>query len=182
MTHILLIDCQEKPYSEMERQQETLIPILQIIKTANLLSIPITCTEQSATMLGSILSEVEDLLPDNAPIYSKHTFSCMDDLKIKEHILNSGQKKWVLIGLKAHICILQTAKALVKNGFDVIVPNDAIGASNLYQLSSSIAEMRDSGVRITCTETLLLEWLGSDQHKYFNEVNCILNPTCSSCI
>ncbi len=181
MTHILLINCQEKLYAEIERPCATLSPILQILQSAKLLSIPVTCTEQSPKVLGSILPEVEEQLHEKSPIFSKQTFSCLNDPDLEAHIMNSGQKTWVLIGLKAHISVLQTARDLIERGFNVIVPNDAIGAANLYQLSSAIAEMRDMGARITCTETLLFEWMKSDQHKYFNEISSLLNPNCSTC-
>lgn len=181
MTHILLLDCQEQLFSEIDRKDETLLPILQILQVANRLDISVSCTEQSPKLLGTTLPIIEEQLSDKTPIFSKHTFSSLKTPDIHKHILDSGHKTWILMGLKAHICVLQTARDLIQEGFSVIIPNDAIGAPNLYQLSSAIAELRDIGVRITCSETLIFEWLESDQHEHFVEVNNLLRPACKSC-
>lgn len=88
--------------------------------------------------------------------------------------MHAPTDQWVLIGIEAHVCVLQTAKDLIAEGKQVVVLNDAIGSRSIYDFSTAIAEMRDCGVRITSTETILFELLRNSQAAEFKAMSQLI--------
>lgn len=74
--------------------------------------------------------------------------------------------QWILVGIEAHVCIMQTAKDLVLRGKQVIVVNDAISSRSVYDFSTAIAEMKE-WARITSTEAALFELIGDASSEAF---------------
>jgi nicotinamidase-related amidase len=49
------------------------------------------------------------------------------DTDLDEHLQKSGQKKVVLCGYMAHVCVSTTARQAAQRGYDVLLAEDAIG-------------------------------------------------------
>ena len=111
---------------------------------------------------------------DIVPVMVKTSFSCIDDDHVKTALLVQPITQWVLIGIEAHVCILQTAKDLLGLGKQVVVLNDAISSRSIYDFSTAIAELRDCGVRISSTETILFELLRDSKSSEFKEISQLI--------
>lgn len=170
-TGLLIIDVQEKMVNQVERPCEMLLEIHKLIQGFHILKLPIVVSEQVPDKLGPTVEGIKKTLNGQTTYLSKTTFSCMDDPEIRKHLLRLPIQQWVIVGLEAHICVLQTAKALLAAGKQVTVLNDAISSRSIYDFSTAIAEMRDCGARISSTETVLFELLRDSRAPEFKQIS-----------
>lgn len=173
-TGLLVVDVQEKLFPHVERGCETLQMMKLAIKGCDILGVTVVVTEQYPEGLGETVAALKGCLPDEVKTFSKTTFSCLGCTAAREHILNSSIMSWVLVGFEAHVCILQTAKALLRAGKEVVVLNDAITSRSIFDYSTAVAELRDCGARITCTETFLFELVGDSKAPEFKALSQLL--------
>lgn len=171
---LLVIDVQDRLFSEVERSCEILLSMQKVIQGFQILHLPIFVTEQYPKGLGSTIATLKACLKDDQEYMSKTTFSCIDEPFIKQKLLNKGINQWVLIGLEAHVCVLQTAKALLAANQEVVVLNDAISSRSIYDFSTAIAELRDCGIRVSSVETVLFELIRDSKAPEFKEMSQLI--------
>lgn len=180
-TGLLIVDMQEKVFSVVDHAAEILAAAIKLIQGFQILQIPIVVTEQYPQGLGETIWPIKNLLGDQFQPWIKTTFSCLDDHPFHHFITASPIKQWVIIGIEAHICVLQTAKSLVKAGKEVIVLNDAISSRSIFDFSTGIAEMRDEKIRLSCVETVLFELLKDSRAPEFKAISQLIKTSCGSC-
>jgi len=173
-TGLLIVDVQERLYPYLERPCEILHSMQQTIKGFQILGLPIIVSEQYPQGLGSTIPAIKQLLPEDQIYLTKTTFSCLGDEQIKKYLLNLKITQWVIIGIEAHVCVLQTAKALSNEGKDVVVLNDAISSRSIYDLSTSIGEMRDAKIRVSSVETILFELVADSKAAEFKQISALV--------
>jgi nicotinamidase-related amidase len=169
-TGLLLIDVQERLFPRVERSCEVMLMLQKVIKGFQILKLPIIVTEQYPKGMGGTIEPLKEILEKEQSYFPKTAFSCFKDLNIKKTLQENFITQWVLAGIEAHVCVLQTAKDLLKAGKEVVVLNDAITSRSIYDFSTAIAEMRDCGARISSTETILFELLNSSEAAEFKEI------------
>lgn len=173
-TALLIVDVQDKLFSQVERSCEVLLTIQKLIKGFKILNLPILVSEQYPKGLGFTIATIKASLDEDQEYLVKTSFSCLKEPTIKEKMLSLKIDQWVIAGMEAHVCVLQTAKDLINIGKEVVVLNDAITSRSLYDFSTAISEMRDCGVRISSTETILFELLGDSQADEFKEMSQLI--------
>lgn len=173
-TGLLVIDVQEKLIKLVDRYTDVLNAIQKVIKGFQILGIPILVTEQYPEGLGPTMPALKSYLGDASKYFSKTTFSCLGESKIKETILATHADYWVIIGIEAHVCVLQSTADLIAAGKHVIILNDAITSRSIFDYSTAIAEMRDMGARITSSETILFELLGDSKNPEFKAISQLI--------
>lgn len=179
---LLLVDVQDSLFPYVEHSCEVLKKMQMMIKAAKILGLPIFVTEQYPKGLGSTIHPLKSILDSNQEYYPKTSFSSLKDKTIREKFLSQPLNQWILIGIEAHVCILQTAKDLKAAGKEVVVVNDAISSRSIYDFSTAIADMRDSGIRIISTETAIFEWVGDSQSKEFKAISDLIKQqSCCQC-
>jgi isochorismate hydrolase len=144
------------------------------IRGLQILHLPIYVTEQYPQGLGYTVATLKGILGKEQRYLTKTAFSCFDDEKVKNELLNAPVSQWIVLGIEAHVCVLQTAKDLLAHDKQVVVLNDAISSRSIYDFSTAIAEMRDIGVRISSTETVLFELLRHSQATEFKEISQLI--------
>lgn len=173
-TALLIIDVQEKLIAHEDRSAEVLQSIQKIIKGFQILKLPIIATEQYPKGLGSTVAGIKCLLGQEQVYLQKNAFSCLGDPLIENMILQMPIKQWILVGIEAHVCVLQTAKDLLRQGKKVVVLNDAITSRSIYDFATAIAHMRDLGICISSVETVLFELLESSEAAEFKKISMLL--------
>lgn len=173
-TALLLIDVQEKLFPFVENSCAVMQAMQKAIRGYQILGLPIFVTEQYPKGLGSTVPLLKGLLGNSQQYLMKTAFSCLDDETIKNELLNLSIDQWVIIGIEAHVCVLQTVKDLISCHKQAIVLNDAISSRSIYDFSTAIAEMRDCGARITSTETVLFELLRNSKASEFKEISQLI--------
>lgn len=173
-TGLLLIDVQEKLFPYVENSCIVMHAMQKVIRGFQILGVPIYATEQYPKGLGGTVAVLKGLLGPSQQYLTKTAFSCLDDEAIKKAFLELPIDQWVVIGIEAHVCVLQTVKDLLLCDKQVVVLNDAISSRSIYDFSTAIAELRDCGARISSTETVLFELLRTSKASEFKEVSQLI--------
>jgi len=66
----------------------------------------------------------------------------------------------IVVGIETHICVLQTSLDLLARGHRVYVVQDAVSSCNAEERPVALARLRQEGVRVTTSESLIYEILG----------------------
>ncbi len=169
-SQLAIIDIQEKlcsimPLSDMQAMIKNCAILVQ---AANLLTIPITVTEQYPQGLGVTVADITQHLGKDKPI-AKTAFSAYREPSFKAK-LQRDKSHIILAGLETHICVLQTALDLMMQGKKVFVVEDAVISRSAANKANAIARMASAGCIITSTESVVFEWLGHAQHEAFKPI------------
>ena len=166
---VVVMDVQQKLTSAMPTEaKENVIEKINILLTiANTLSIPIIVTEQYPDGLGHTVPALNEQFTSSVAVIEKTSFSAFDVLDSAELIEKSGRKQIVLVGMEAHICILQTALALQKAGFRVFVVEDAVISQTKTNQDNGLRRLRNAGIIVTNVESVFFEWMGDASRAEF---------------
>lgn len=166
---VLMIDIQERLVAALEK--DVIVSKAQkIIDGAELLEVPVFVTEQYPKGLGNTVV----VLPDNAEVAEKTYFNALLEEGLFDKIKAYGKKQIVIFGIETHICVYQTACALMEAGFEVYVVKDACASRNKYEFKMGIEAMRDNGAKISCVEMILFEWLQGAKNPQFKKVQSLI--------
>ncbi len=166
-TLLAVVDIQERLFPHiyehdvLEKNCNILISGIQI------LNIPILVTEQYSKGLGPTIASVVTTLRNYDPL-EKITFSCCGEPSFLAALEKSGRKNILLCGIEAHVCVLQTALDLSKDGYQPVIVADCVSSRKIYDKRVAIDRMKQSGVTITTYESILFECCrkaGSEQFK-----------------
>lgn len=170
LSQLVIIDVQTKlaPAMQVEAMQIVLKNAGILVQAAQLLQVPIIITEQYPQGLGETMPALTQYLSQIKPI-EKTVFSACKEPKFSQQCVRE-KSQIVLIGMEAHICVLQTALDLVQTGKQVFVVEDAVVSRNPANKANALARMRDAGCIITNTESLVFEWLGKAEGDAFKTI------------
>ena len=163
---LVIIDFQERLAPHIAGIDRIVKNSVKLIKACKTFGIPMIVTEQKK--LGKTIDEIEKLL-DIKPI-QKSSFSCLREEEFANKLKDTKRCVCILIGIEAHICILQTALDLIKEGYIVYVPLDCIGSRNEFDKDVAIRRMVKEGVIPTTAETLIFEILQTAEAEEFKEI------------
>lgn len=169
---VLLVDAQEKLFPKISEHQKLEAVLLKAVQAFQVLQVPIFVTEQYPKGLGKTIQPLLDMLEPKPKFYEKNSFSAVKDTEIIS--LLKSKEQWILVGIEAHICILQTAFDLIDLSKEVIVLKDAVGSRDSSNKKTALDEMSKKNIRISCLETLLFELLGHANHKNFKSISQLL--------
>tara|TARA_B110000971_G_scaffold104972_1_gene107757 strand:- start:80 stop:667 length:588 start_codon:yes stop_codon:yes gene_type:complete len=166
---VVVMDVQQKLISAMPNgvKENVIEKINTLLTIANTLSIPIVVTEQYPDGLGHTVPALNEQFTSSVAVIEKTSFSAFDVLDFAELIEKSGRKQIVLVGMEAHICILQTALALQKAGFRVFVVEDAVISRTKTNQDNGLRRLRNAGIIVTNVESVFFEWMGDASRAEF---------------
>ncbi len=141
-----------------------------LMRGAARLSVPMLATLQYPKGLGPLVTKLEGLLPKDAPRLEKTAFSVTVAEGFCERLESLGRRQVILVGMEAHVCILQSALQLQERGYQVFVVGDAICSRIRENYENSLLRLRAAGVCITTTESVLFEWLRDAGHEAFKDI------------
>jgi nicotinamidase-related amidase len=157
---LLLVDVQERLLPAMA-DPESLLPRLELLlRAATRLGVPVLASEQYRKGLGSIVPALLALLPDGA-VGEKLAFSCGADEGLRARITALGRPQVVIVGIEAHVCVLQTALDLLRIGMAPVVVADGVMSRRPEDRELALARLRQAGVVVASSEMVLFEWLGT---------------------
>lgn len=172
-SQLVIVDMQTKLSSVMPAEITSIIKHCAILlQSAILLDIPALLTEQYPKGLGSTVPELAQYLGDKKAV-PKTVFSCCREPAFSRQ-LSRDTSQVVLVGMEAHICLLQTALDLLAQGKTVFVAEDAVISRNPENKRNALNRMREAGVIITNTESLVFEWLGVAEGDVFKKISQLI--------
>lgn len=170
---ILIIDIQEKLLIASFNKEQILKNSVILAKTANILGLPVFITEQYPKGLGETVSEIK-ISNQNGVYYEKVDFNALADENLLEKLKQLQKKQIILFGIETHICVHQTAQALIENGFDVIIARDACGSRKEEEYLLALEQMKSYGANIKSTEMILFELIKTSKHPNFKEIQYLI--------
>jgi nicotinamidase-related amidase len=153
---LVVVDVQGKLAHSMHAKEEFFRQLQILIKGMQLFDIPIFWLEQVPEKLGPTVSEIRPLFGDRKPIV-KSVFSCARNETFVERLRGLRVKRVVLAGLETHVCIFQTARDLLQQGYQVEVVADAVASRTAFNKQIGLERIRQEGGFLTSVEMILLE-------------------------
>jgi nicotinamidase-related amidase len=167
---LLLIDVQEK-LTPLVRDHEALIARCEwLLKLAHQMSVPILVSEQYPRGLGLTLDSLRAYVSQDDCLEKVH-FSCMGDAQYVERLKTVHKKQVILIGIEAHVCVLQTALDMKQQGFDVFVVVDAVSSRGEQDMKYALKRMKQAGVHLITSEMVFFEWVRMAGTPEFKELS-----------
>ncbi len=172
-TVLLVIDVQEKLARVMHERDVMIANLQKLIKGIKVMEIPAIVTEQYPEGLGPTVQDIISFLP-GTPVIPKTSFSCWGDEKFVRELKSLNRKQVLVSGIEGHVCVYQTVCDLVANGYEAYVVTDSVTSRTPENRKLSFIMMRQSGARLTGTETILFELLRVAEGEKFKEISRIV--------
>jgi nicotinamidase-related amidase len=173
-SQLVVIDMQERLCGVMvpDALQAVIKNCGILLQAAKILEIPALHTEQYPQGLGSTLSYLAQWLPPDNRV-EKTSFSCCEESEFCAR-MDDTRPQIVLAGLEAHICILQTALQLQEMHHRVFVVEDAVISRSPANKANALDRLRQAGVIVTNTESVVFEWLKAAEGDHFKQVAALV--------
>jgi len=171
LSQLAVVDVQEKLCGAMDPAalQDLVKNCGILLQAAQLLEIPVVHTEQYPKGLGPTLPALGAWLKPEAAVV-KNCFSCCAESAFRAQ-LHRDRPQIILAGMEAHICILQTALQLLESGRQVFVVEDAVLSRLDANKQNALARLRQAGVTVTNTESVVFEWLKVAEGDAFKQIS-----------
>jgi nicotinamidase-related amidase len=170
-TAVLVIDVQEKLMPKIEGADALTRNIAFLIDAARLTGVEVFATEQYPKGLGPTVSELAQRVPQRP---DKLTFSSCGVPNFTDDLRRKGRSRVLLVGIEAHVCVLNTALDLLAEGFRVYLAVDAVGSRYAVDRDTAIRRLELAGVIPTTVETAVFEWIGGATHPNFKKLSILV--------
>ncbi len=174
-SQLVVIDVQERLVAAMPEKprQQALHNTALLTQAANTLKIPIVHTEQYPKGLGTTEEVVRSHLAETGAI-EKTCFSCCAAEGFITAISLAQRQQIIICGMESHVCVLQTAIELQQAGYQVFVVENAICSRHKQNHNNALARLRQAGIIVTNTESVIFEWLRDARHPDFKTLSRLL--------
>lgn len=155
---LLVVDVQTSLLPAVMNSNLIIKNIHKLIAAKEKLAIPIIVTEQYPKGLGRTISTILESVKEGEVLPKTH-FSLIHEANILEVIKSINRRQLVICGMEAHVCVLQSALDLKKQGYDVYVTLDAISSRKESDYNAALDRFRNNGIHVVTTEMVIFEWL-----------------------
>lgn len=172
---LLIVDVQEKLLPAISNCR-LVWNIRRLTDAARIFEVPIAVTEQYPQGLGRTVPELLQRL-NGVPIYDKIAFSGAQCPGLLETFSTAGVHKLVIVGIEAHVCVLQTVLDTICEGYQVHVCVDAVGSRSPIDSEIALRRMETSGAYLTTTESTLFEWCRQAGTPEFKAISALVKES-----
>jgi nicotinamidase-related amidase len=166
---LLVIDMQEKVLPAIDAHDDVVANVTWLIRAAQKIGVPVCASEHYPKGLGHTTKAIRALLPEGA-VGTKNHFSGVS-AQCLGRLPGADRPQVVMIGVEAHVCLLQTALELLEDGKEVFVVADCVGSRRAFDRDVALARLRQEGARIVTREMVVFEWLGRAATQLFDDVS-----------
>lgn len=177
---LLVIDFQEKLVPAIAQHEQLEWNIRRLLDGARLFLVPTWGTEQYPAGLGPTVKSLAEKLGE---LPAKKRFSACGCGSLPQAWVELGIHKIVVVGIEAHVCVLQTVLDLLSSGFQVHVVVDAIASRKPLDYQTALRRMESQGAVLTTVESVLFEWCESADDPQFKQLSALVRepPPTESC-
>jgi nicotinamidase-related amidase len=169
---LVVVDIQEKLVAKIPSAETLLKNVSFLLDAANLLQVPQRVTEQYPKGLGSTVTLLKSKL--SAEAISKTAFSCCGAPGFLADLRELNRQAIVLVGMEAHVCVLQTALDLLEASFQVYLPVDALASRTTLDSEIGLRRLERAGAILCTCESTVFEWLGDSTHPQFKAISKLI--------
>lgn len=171
---LVIVDVQGKLMNVMSNSEKCLAKVRLLANALTLMNVPVIVTEQYPKGLGATVDAVREVLGENTPFIEKSAFSCCGADEFNNKIIEADRKNIILCGVESHVCVLQTAVALLNKGYDVTLAADAASSRCENDKELALSYLRHKGVSVLSTESIIFALLKDSKHPAFKAVSALL--------
>ena len=168
---LLIVDVQEKLLAQIARRGLVVANSVRLVRAAQALGLPFWATEQYPKGLGPTVAELADLIPQRP---DKVRFDCCSIQFIPDRLQNLGIRHVAISGIETHVCVAQTAMELLRLGYIVQIPADAVASRHELDWEFALRRLERAGAIVTTTEAILFEWIGGADHPRFKIISDLI--------
>lgn len=170
---LVIVDMQERLAQAMPSPlgDQAIANAGRLLLGATVLGVPTVVTEQYPQGLGRTVQRLRESV-DHFSAIEKTEFNCCANTDFARGVASlAPRRQIVLCGMEAHICVYQTARGLVRDGFDVAVALDATCSRSPENRRIAEGLLKDAGCLVSSTETVLFDWLKGAGHDGFKAIS-----------
>jgi nicotinamidase-related amidase len=156
---VVLIDVQEKLTPFVQEAKALVARCQWVIHLAKDLGVPVLVSEQYPSGLGVTVEPLHSLIAQDE-CFEKVHFSCFREPTFNQRLKALNKKQLVLIGIEAHVCVLQSAMEMKIAGYEVFVVVDAVSSRSQLDYKYALKRMKQAGIHLVTAEMIFFEWVG----------------------
>lgn len=168
-TLLLVIDLQEKLMPAIYESDKIIKNSATLLKVFEIYGIKKIATEQYPKGLGQSVDEIKENL-DDEHIFSKTSFDAITD-EVSSYLKENKITNVIITGAETHICVYQTVRRLLFEGYKVFVVEDAVSSFNEKQKALGLKAMSDMGASLVNTEMLMFDLASDAKDENFKEIS-----------
>lgn len=168
-TLLLVIDLQEKLMPAIYESEKIIKNSKTLLKVFEMYGIKKIATEQYPKGLGQSVDEIKENL-DDENIFSKTSFDAITD-EVSSYLKENKITNVIITGAETHICVYQTVRRLLFEGYKVFVVEDAVSSFNKEQKDLGLKAMSDMGASLVNTEMLMFDLASDAKDENFKEIS-----------
>lgn len=166
----------------IERPALVVAATKKLLKLADLFGVPVILTEQYPRGLGGTHPEVRaafDELATSKRVLDKTSFGCCGDPNFEKAVqelrpgIGAGQRQFVIGGIEAHVCVMQTVLELLKQGSQAHLCWECVSGRGTEYRRHALDRMAQAGAVITNHESVAFEWARDKNHPQFKAFSAL---------
>lgn len=170
-TALLVVDLQEKLLPKIINSDDLARNATFMVKAAKTLGVPVLATEQYPKGLGATVEPLRSLIEK---VWEKQSFSAVREGGVLDFLKSDARIKVVLVGIEAHICVMQTVLDLLNQGFHVFICVDAVSSRYAIDVKIALKRMQQAGAVLVTSETCVYELLETAANPVFKEISAMV--------
>jgi nicotinamidase-related amidase len=179
---VLVIDLQGKLMEMIERPKLVVAATGRLLKLADMFQVPVIMTEQYPRGLGPTHPEIRaafDVLSTPHRLLDKTSFGCCGDTAFGKAIeelrpgVEERRRQFVIAGIEAHVCVMQTALELLNQGSQVYLCWDCVSGRGAEYRRHAFDRMTQAGAVLTNHESVAFEWARDKNHPQFRAFSAL---------
>jgi nicotinamidase-related amidase len=168
-TALVVVDVQGKLAQLMHDKESVYSNIERLIRSMQILGIPILWVEQIPEKMGKTIPRLAALLEPLTPI-PKTSFGCCGEPAFMQALDATGRKNVLVTGIETHVCVYQTAAELAGKGYHVEVVADAVSSRLTSNRQLGLEKIVAAGAFKTSTEMAILELVRDAADPKFRDI------------
>ena len=170
-TALLVVDLQEKLLPKIINADDVARNATFMVQAAKTLGVPVLATEQYPKGLGATVEPLRSLIEK---VWEKQSFSAVREGGVLDFLKSDARIKVVLVGIEAHICVMQTVLDLLNQGFHVFICVDAVSSRYAIDVKIALKRMQQAGAVLVTSETCVYELLETAANPVFKEISVMV--------
>lgn len=177
---VVIVDMQGRLMEMVEHPERVVAVTRRLARLAGMYGVPIVVTEQYPQGLGPTHEAIQSALDEAGVSVSrveKDSFGCCGEPRFLEALsqarpgVSLDQLQVVLVGIEAHICVVQTVLDLMARGADVHLCWEAVSSRGAEYRRWALERMNQAGATITNHESVGFEWAKDKNHPEFKAMS-----------
>ena len=157
---LLLVDLQERLAPAIAESPAVVARCLRLLEAFKAAGRPVLATEQYSKGLGATVAPLRSCLAPEE-IIEKTAFGAPREAAFEAALeRHAGVTVWLVAGMEAHVCVLQTVLCLRARRTEVALVRDAVASRVPLNKALALRRMAAGGVALTTSEFVLAEGLG----------------------